>query len=83
MLPVNPEGERIRAQSILRSFTEYENAVDTFASMSRETAAPAARSNRNVGWSITRVFKAIELKSRAILSDLSDLMQSREGCENC
>jgi hypothetical protein len=82
MLPINPEGERIRAQAILRSFTEYENAVDLFAQKSpqSETAEPAANANHNNGRSIMRILKAIKLRSRTLLSGLT---QSQEGCEPC
>jgi hypothetical protein len=80
--PINPEGERIRAQAILRTFTEYENAVDTFAPTGPqgETAEPAANVTRNNGRSIMRIFNAIKLKSRTLLSGLT---QSQAECETC
>ncbi len=73
MLPINPEGERIRAQAVLRSFTEYKEAVNLFAPKSAqgeqncdqaETAELAANANRNQGQSIMRVFKTIKLHRR-------------------
>jgi hypothetical protein len=80
--PINPEGERIRAQAILRTFTEYENAVDMFAPMSPqgETAEPAANVTHHNGWSIMRVFSAIKLKTHTLWAGLT---QSQAGCETC
>jgi hypothetical protein len=74
--PINPEVERIRAKAILRSFTEYREAVNMFAPMSPqgeracdqvETAELAANVNRNNGRSIMRVFKTIKLNRRPMV----------------
>jgi hypothetical protein len=76
--PINPEGERIRAQAILRSFTEYREAVNMFAPMSPqgerirdqvETAELAANANRNNRRSIMQVFKAIKLNRRPVVDE--------------
>jgi hypothetical protein len=72
--PTNPEAERIRAKAILRSFTEYKEAVDLFAPMSShgdqgETAELAANANRNNGQSIVRIFKAIKLNRRPVVNE--------------
>jgi hypothetical protein len=76
--PINPEGERIRAQAILRSFTEYREAVNLFAPMSPqgeriraqgETAELAANANRNNRRSIMQVFKAIKLYRRPVVDE--------------
>lgn len=71
---INPENERIRAQSILRSFTEYEEAVKLFAPdqgdqnrNEAKTAEPAANANPNNGWSVTRVFNAIKRNRRPVV----------------
>jgi hypothetical protein len=62
---INPELERMRAQSILRSFTEYKEAVDLFAPASTEveSAEPARRHGR----SIMRVINAIRLNRRHVV----------------
>jgi len=76
--PINPEGERIRAQSILRSFTEYREAVNLFAPTGPqdertrdqvETAELAANANRNNDQSIMRIFKAIKLNRRPVVDE--------------
>jgi hypothetical protein len=66
--PTNPEREEMRAQAILRSFTEYREAVDLFAPQG-ETAECAAPANRNNGQSITRFFKAIKLNRRPMVDE--------------
>jgi hypothetical protein len=65
---INPEGERIRAQAVLRSLTEYQEAVNLFTPRSSqvETAEPAATINRPKGQFILRVFKAITLNRRPV-----------------
>jgi hypothetical protein len=65
---INPEGERIRAQAILGSLTEYQEAVNLFTprSSQSETAEPAATVNRPKGQFMLRVFKAITLKRRPV-----------------
>ena len=67
--PINPEGERIRAQAILRSFTEYDKAVELFAprSSQAETTEPAAHAKRGNGQFIMRVFKAIKRDRRPVV----------------
>jgi hypothetical protein len=78
MSTINPEGERIRAQAILRSFTEYNEVVELFAPMSShggrvceqvETAELAANTNRNNRRSIMQVFKAIKLNRRPVVDE--------------
>lgn len=71
--PTNPEGERIRAQAMLRSFTEHDKAVDTFGPMrpQGEKTELAADTNHNNGRSIMQFFKTIKLKSRTELSGLT------------
>ena len=73
--PINPETERIRAQAVLRSFTEQREAVNLFARKSPqgncvrdqvETAELASNANHNDGWSIVRAFKAIKLNRHAV-----------------
>jgi hypothetical protein len=67
---VNPEYERIRAQAILRSFTEFDKAVNLFAPTVPQGEHPCAqvevnRSAANAdGISIMRFFKAIRLNRR-------------------
>lgn len=75
--PTNPENERIRAQSILRSFTEYEEAVNLFVPTSSQgeqncdqvETAVVANAHRNYGQSIMRVFKAIKLNRRPVVDE--------------
>lgn len=71
IVPINPEGERIRAQAILRSFTEYDEAVDLFAPTSSQpkTTEPAARAKRSNGQLIMRVFKAIKRNRRPVVDE--------------
>ncbi|MBI5961817.1 MAG: hypothetical protein HY866_23975 [Chloroflexi bacterium] len=78
LAPINPEGERIRAQAILRSFTDYREAVNLFAPMSPqderisdqvETAKVAANANHNKRRSIMQVFKAIKLNRRPVVDE--------------
>jgi hypothetical protein len=73
--PMNPEGERIRAEAILRSFTEYNEAVNLFAPKTAEgeqncaeveTAANVNRTNRR---SIMQAFKAIMLNRRSVVGE--------------
>ena len=73
--PINPENERIRAQSILRSFTEQNEAVELFTAPRSQSEQPcepvetvklAAKSNRKSGGSVLRVFKAIKLNRPAV-----------------
>ncbi len=75
---MNPEGERIRAKAILRSFTEYREAVELFGPRSPqgeqvrdqvEIAEVAAHANRNNRRSITQVFKAIKLNRRPVVDE--------------
>lgn len=69
VVPINPEGERIRAQAILRSFTEYDEAVELFAPKgpqveTTEPAELAANANRSTGPFFARIFKAIKRDRR-------------------
>ncbi|HML23503.1 MAG TPA: hypothetical protein PKD09_17740 [Aggregatilinea sp.] len=65
--PTNPENERIRAQSILRSFTEYDEAVELFApkSAQSEVTEPAATTTQNNEHLMTRVFNAVKRERRS------------------
>ncbi len=67
--PINPEGERIRAQAILRSFTEYKEAVELFAPRGSqvETAELAAQASRHNGQFIRRILKAIKLNRQSMV----------------
>lgn len=59
--PINPEGERIRAQAILSSFTEQRNAVNLFSPTNPQSETAELADN---GRSIKRIFKAIKLSRR-------------------
>lgn len=64
---INPEGERIRAQAILRSFTEYNEAVELFArpeSDCEQVETVKLSANRQSGNFIMRVVNAIKLNRR-------------------
>jgi hypothetical protein len=54
---LNPENERIRAQAILRSLTDYQEAVELFnpTHSQAKTVEPAAHASRSR--SILRIFK--------------------------
>ncbi|WP_162909738.1 hypothetical protein [Aggregatilinea lenta] len=71
VMQINPEAERIRAQAILRSFTEYDKAVELFAprNSQAETTEPAANTTRSNGPFITRVFKSIKRNHRPAVED--------------
>jgi hypothetical protein len=66
--PTNPEREQIRAQAILRSFTEYREAVNLFDPQG-ERAERAANADRNNVQSIMRFFKAIKLSRRPVVDE--------------
>lgn len=66
---INPEHERIRAQAILRSFTDYDEAVELFAPARArreqdcdqvEVAGRATHGSRNEGQFVMRVLKAFK-----------------------
>ena len=76
--PTNPEVERIRALRVLRSLTEYSEAVNVFAPRSSqgerirdqvETAELAANADRSNGPSIMRFFRAIKLNRRPVVDE--------------
>jgi hypothetical protein len=69
--PVNPENERIRAQAILRSFTDQQAAVELFApkSSDAEPAELAAQADRKTGQFVMRVFKALKSNRRVTANE--------------
>lgn len=79
---INPELERIRAESMIRSLTEQENVEEMFSLMrtQSQTAQPAARANRNIGRSIIAFFKSIRLKNPVVLPNL---LGTQAECETC
>ncbi|HEX3049774.1 MAG TPA: hypothetical protein VHP83_03890 [Aggregatilineaceae bacterium] len=64
---INPEIERIRAQAILRSFTDYQEAVELFAPTRTDDCADA--NNRHTRRSIMRVFQALKLNRRPVVEE--------------
>ncbi len=54
--PINPQAEEMRAQRIVGSLTDHENAANVFAV---KRARSAANGNREYGQTIMRAFKAI------------------------
>ena len=68
--PINPEAERIRAQAILRSFTEQREAVNLFAPTHQdEPAEPVVNVARNQDRAITRILAALQLRRRPVIDD--------------
>jgi hypothetical protein len=64
--PMNPENEQRRAEATLRSFTEYNEAVELFARPENdqvETVELTANIDRNQSPILMRVFNAIKLNS--------------------
>lgn len=67
LAPINPQHEQIRAQRVVDSLTDYNQAVDVLAPAhtQRPAAEPADDANRHVGQTVARVFNAIKRNGRA------------------
>lgn len=65
--PTNPEAERIRAEAILRSFTDYNEAVKLFAPTGLQAEKAELEADRSNRRSIVQVFKAIKLNRRRVV----------------
>lgn len=61
LAPINPQAEEMRAQRIVSSLTDHEQAADVFGPKRArvEMTESAANGNREYGQAIKRVFKAI------------------------
>jgi hypothetical protein len=65
--PVTPEGERIRAEAILRSFTDYEAAVELFVPHGPQDNTAELEPNRTNG--LSRIFKAFKPDRRPVAAE--------------
>lgn len=90
MFTPNPEYERIRAQSILRSFTEQKEAVNLFAPTSspvdadcEQAKTTALAANHNHDRSLMRVFKAIRLTRRESVQQPASYSPRQVTTSNC
>jgi hypothetical protein len=69
---INPEAERIRAEAMLRSFTDYEAAVDLFVphgSQNGTAELEAAANSNNSQSPVMRVLKALKLNRRPVVNE--------------
>lgn len=69
--PINPQNEERRAQAIVDSLTDRNQAAAIFASRNAQSKASerSATANRNYGQMIVRAFKALKPNRRPVVDE--------------